>query len=373
MFRGLSSIVYKETIHVLRDPRTLFFMILIPGIQLTIFGLAIDLEVRDIRTVIYNLDGRRESRELIDAFTHTDTFMLVGAAGSDHDLQQSIIRGDAKVGLKIPPDYTDRLLRGEQTQVQVLIDGSDSTVAMQALTVANAIAMGRSLTILANTVGVNSAAGPPIEMRPRVLFNPNMETVNFMVPGLVGIIMQIVTMLLTAVAIVREKERGTLEQLMVTPVSRLGLMVGKLVPYGIIGVVETVSVLLIMRLVFGIPIAGSPLLLGAFSLIFLFTALGLGLLVSTIAQNQIQALQFSFLIIMPSVLLSGFVFPQETMPYPIWALGQLIPATYFIRILRGIILRGAGFEDLWHNALYLAIIGVAVLIISTTRFRKTLA
>ncbi|MDX9975372.1 MAG: ABC transporter permease [FCB group bacterium] len=371
MFRGLSSIIYKETIHVLRDPRTLFFMILIPGLQLTIFGFAIDLEVRDIKTVVYNLDGRRESRELLDAFQHSDSFEFVGQAFSDHELNEFIVAGEARVGIKIPPNYTDQLIRGERTTVQVLLDGSDSTVAMQALNVANAIAMARSIEILSEVLP--GTGGPPIEVRPRVLFNPDMRTVNFMVPGLVGIIMQIVTMLLTAVSIVREKEQGTLEQLMVTPVSRLGLMVGKLVPYGVIGVVETVSVLLIMRLLFGVPIQGSVALLMVFSLAFLFTALGLGLLVSTIAQNQIQALQLSFIIIMPSVLLSGFVFPQETMPWIIWAIGQCIPATYFIRILRGIIIRGAGFEELWLNAAILTGMGVVVLAIATARFRKTLA
>ncbi len=372
MFRGLTSIVYKETIHVIRDPRTLFFMILIPGLQLAIFGFAIDLEVRDVPTVVFNLDGRRESRDVVDAFVNSGTFKTVGVARSDAEVIEAIVRGQAKVGLKIPSDYSDRLLAGKSTSLQVLIDGSDSTVAMQALNVANAIAMRESLSLLAQSVGAGGAV-MPVEMRPRVLFNPDMQTVNFMVPGLVGIIMQIVTMLLTAFAIVREKERGTLEQLMVTPVSRLGLMVGKLIPYGVIGTIETVSVLTVMRVLFGIKIAGSAWLLGGFSLIFLFTALGLGLLVSTLAQNQIQALQFSFLIIMPSVLLSGFVFPQDTMPWPIWALGQFIPATYFIRILRGIILRGAGFEELWINGLYLAVIGFLVLAISTKRFRKTLA
>lgn len=371
MFRGLVSIVYKETIHVIRDPRTLFFMILLPGAQLTIFGFAIDLEVREIPTVVYNLDARPPSRELIDAFIHTDTFTFKGYARSDRELVDRIVQGRAKVGIKIPPDYSDRLLAGEPVSVQLLIDGSDSTVAMQALNVANAIGMMESLDILADVLP--GTGGPPVEMRPRVLFNPDMKTVNFMVPGLVGIIMQIVTMLLTAMAIVREREQGTLEQLMVTPVSRLGLMVGKLIPYGVIGIVETISVLLIMRFLFGVPIAGSLLWLAIFSLIFLFTALGFGLLVSTVAQNQIQALQFSFVIIMPSVLLSGFVFPQETMPRIIWVIGQMVPATYFIRILRGIILRGAGFADLWHNGLVLAVIGILVLVVSTTRFRKTLA
>ena len=286
-------------------------------------------------------------------------------------MTSDIVRGHAKVGLKIPPDYSDHLVRGDGTQIQVLIDGSNSTVAMQALNVANAIALRKSVNIIGEQVGVG--ATPPIEARPRVLFNPDMRTVNFMVPGLVGLIMQIVTMFLTAFAIVREKENGTLEQLMVTPVSRLGLMMGKLVPYGIIGIVETSIVVCIMRFLFGVEIAGNLLLLAGFALIFLFTALGFGLLISTVANNQIQAIQYSVVIIMPSVLLSGFVFPQENMPLPIYLIGQVIPATYFIRILRGIILRGAGFRELWPHAACLTVMGFCLITISTRRFRKTLA
>lgn len=371
MFRGFTSIVYKECIHVLRDPRTLFMMILVPGFQLTIFGYDIDLDVKNIATVVYDLDGRRDARELQDAFVHSGYFRIVHQARSDEELVSTIVRGKARVGIAIPPDYSDRLISGASAQVQILIDGSDSTVAMQALNVANAIALRRSLTIIAEQVGPDAAL--PIDLRPRVLFNPDMRTVNFMVPGLVGIVMQVVTMFLTTFSIVREKESGTLEQLMVTPVSRLGLMIGKLVPYGVIGTLETVIVLCIMRFLFGVPIAGSVTLLAAFSLIFLFTALGLGLFLSTLANNQIQAIQFSVVIIMPSVLLSGFVFPQESMPMPIYIIGQAIPATYFIRILRGIILRGAGFKELWPNALCLALMGIALITISTRRFRKTLA
>ena len=229
----------------------------------------------------------------------------------------------------------------------MLIDGSDSTVAMQALNVANAIALRKSLSVVAGTLDPRMT--PPVEARPRVLFNPDMRTPNFMVPGLVGIVMQVVTLFLTAFAIVREKETGTLEQLMVTPVSRFGLMLGKLIPYGLVGALETVMALSIMRFLFGVPIAGSLLLLAGFALIFLFTVLGMGLLISTLANNQMQALQFAFIIMLPSILLSGFVFPQESMPLPIYYIGQLIPATYFIRILRGIILRGAGFYDLWQQ------------------------
>jgi ABC transporter DrrB family efflux protein len=371
MFRGFSSIFYKESIHILRDPRTLLLMLMIPGLQLTIFGFAIDFDVKHIPTVVYDLDRREPARDLVDTFVNTTYFDVVGHAESDAELNQAIVDGRAQVGLKIPPDFTARLLDGEAATFQVLIDGSDSTIARQALNVSNGIAMDRSLKIAASTVP--RFVRPPVEARPRILFNPDMETARFMVPGLVGIIMQLVTVFLTAFSIVREKENGTLEQLMVTPVSRLGLMLGKLAPYSIVGAFETCIVLLLMRYLFGVHIAGSLPLLAMFSIPFLITALGLGLLVSTIASSQVEAMQWAFLIMLPSILLSGFIFPQENMPRPIYFIGQFIPVTYFLRILRGIILRGAGFPELWDQGLFLVIMAVVLLLISSLRFRKTLA
>jgi ABC-type multidrug transport system permease subunit len=371
VFRGFTSIFYKETIHILRDPRTLFLMLMIPGLQLTIFGFAIDLDVKHVPTVVYDLDRREPAQELVDAFVNTTYFDIVGYVESDGELNEAIIDGDAKVGLKIPPDFTARLLDREPAVFQVLIDGSDSTVARQALNVSNGIAMDRSLQVAASEVPQLSR--PPVEARPRVLFNPEMTTARFMVPGLVGIIMQLVTVFLTAFSIVREKENGTLEQLMVTPVSRLGLMLGKLAPYSIVGAFETSVVLILMRFLFQVPISGSLPLLALFSLPFLVTALGLGLLVSTIASSQVEAMQWAFLIMLPSILLSGFVFPQENMPRIIYYIGQFIPVTYFLRILRGIILRGAGFAELWDQGAWLVLMAVFVLALSTFRFRKTLA
>ena len=369
MFRGLPSIFYKESIHIIRDPRTLFLMLMIPGLQLTIFGYAIDLDVRDMPTVIYDLDDKRPSHEIIEAFESTGYFDIVAYVGSDEELVGAIVGGTARIGIKIPPDYTDNLLRGKTATVQVLIDGSDSTVAQQALNTANGVGLTHSFEIVSERVGAE--ATPAIDMRPRILFNPAMTTAHFIVPGLVGIIMQLVTMFLTAFSIVREKENGTIEQLMVTPVSRLGLMVGKLLPYACVGAFETTVVLLLMRFLFGVHIEGSILLLAVFAMVFLFTALGMGLLVSTIAATQVEAMQWAFLIMLPSILLSGFVFPQETMPAPIYAIAQAIPVTYFIRILRGIILRGAGFEDLWIHGFWLALIGILLLLLSARRFRKT--
>lgn len=372
MFRGLAAITYKETRHVLRDPRTLFLMMLVPAIQLTLFGYAIDLDIKNVATAIYDLDGREESRELIDAFRNTGSFNIIRYANSEEELNHAIVRGDVRVGIMIPRDYSDNVLLGRDANVQVLIDGSDSQVAMQVLNVSNAIALRTSLGILQKELG-SSFRGQPMDTRTRVLFNPDMRTANFMVPGLVGIILQLVTMLLTAFAVVREKETGTLEQLMVTPVSRFGLILGKLLPYAVVGVVETISVLVLMRYLFQVPIAGSLTLLAFFTVFFLITTLGLGLLISTLAGNQIQALQIAFLVILPSILLSGFVFPQETMPYPIYVIGQAVPVTYYIRVLRGIILRDAGFLDLWPNAAVLAGMGLFVLAVAAFRFRKTLA
>ncbi len=370
MFRGIAPVMYKETIHLLRDPRTFLLMLAVPSIQLTIFGYAIDLDVRNVPTAVYNLDGREESRELLNTFVNSGYFDIVETALSDEELVGAIVRGDAKVALKIPPHYTDDILRGQPTAIQVLIDGSDSTVAMQALNVANAITLRKSMEMSVETV--NGAMQPPVEARSRMLFNPDMRTANFMVPGLVGVVLQMTTMLLTTFAIVREKENGTLEQLMVTPVSRLGLMLGKLMPYFAVGVFEAAFLVVIMRTLFQVPIAGNVALLALFFIPFLFSALGFGLLISTFAENQIQALQYSLVIVLPSVLLSGFMFPLDNMPTPIYIIGRLVPVTYFIEVMRGLVLRGAGLEDLWYQGLVLIGMGVAVLTVSTIRFRKTL-
>ncbi|NUQ50274.1 MAG: ABC transporter permease, partial [Phycisphaerae bacterium] len=216
------------------------------------------------------------------------------------------------------------------------------------------------------------ALAPPIEVRPRLLFNPDLVSARFFVPALVGIIMQLVTLFLTSFAIVREREQGTLEQLFVTPVGRLGLMFGKLVPYAGIGFAETLLVLLVMVFVFGVPISGSLVLLLALCLLFLVTALGLGLLVSTIARTQLQAIQIAFLIMLPSILLSGFMFPRDAMPLPIYLISCAIPVTHFLEILRGVILRAADLADLWPHVLALAACCAVILAASVLRFQKQL-
>lgn len=370
--RGFLGTLYKEFIHLRRDPTTLVLTLAIPLMQILLFGYAINTDVKNIATVVYDMDQRRAGRELIAAYRNTDYFRIVGEAHSDHELNDAIVAGRAKVGIKIPSDFSDHLFTDRQATVLVLVDGSDSSIAMNALNVANAVGLRTSLDRL---VGTSAAGAPaiPVEIRPKMLFNPDLKSANFIIPGLIGIIMQNITVLLTAFSIVRERERGTLEQLLVTPIQPLALMLGKLIPYGIVGFFETCMVIVLMRAVFRVPIHGSLILLLFLSFLFLLPSLGLGLFISTLATNQAQSYQMAFFFIMPSILLSGFMFPRESMPTIMYYLGFLLPVTYFLDILRGVILRGAGFEHLWSDALALVAFGVVILGLSALRFRKHIA
>ena len=378
---GLFAVMVKEFYHIRRQPSTIFFMLVVPVMQTIIFGYAIDTQIENIPSVVLNLDGRAQSRQLVDSFANTRRFTIIGEVHNEDDFMHAIRSGNAKVGIKIPPNYSDRIIRGEQVQVQVLIDGSDSQVATTALNTSQLLGINASIALArqkAETVQIAPARDAkgrgelPIEFRPRLLYNPDLKSAYFFVPGLVGIILQLVTLFLTSFAIVRERELGTLEQLFVTPVGRTGLLLGKLVPYAAVGFVETLIVLCVMIYVFGVPIQGSIGLLLSLAMLFMVCSLGLGLLVSTIAKIQVEAVQFAFVVMLPSVLLSGFVFPRSEMPLPIYVLTFAIPATYFIEILRGIVLRGATYVDLIPMIVGLAICCVVVLTISISRFRKQL-
>jgi ABC-2 type transport system permease protein len=364
-FRGFSAVLYKETLHVRRDFATLFFSLIIPLLQMFLLGFGIDTNVRQINTVVYNADGRRESRELLDRLKNSDTFHLLRFVDNDRDLNDAIIAGQCRVGIKIPVDYSDHLIHQTAAQVLVLIDGSDSSVAGQAINVTTAIGLDESLRrVLANS---NSAFA--IEMRPKILFNPDSRSPNFFLPGLTAILLLNVTTFLTAFSIVREKERGTLEQLFVTPVRPMGLLLGKLVPYLGIGFFELCMILTFMRFIFSVPIHGSVLLLAALSLPYIFVSLSLGILISSKAGTQAQAMQLAFLTILPSIFFSGYIFPRETMPKFFYLLSYFVPATYFINITRGIILRGAGWAHLWTDALALSAMGTLLLVIAARRFQ----
>jgi drug efflux transport system permease protein len=365
LFRGFGAVFYKEVLHVRRDFATLFFSLIIPILQMTLLGYGVDTNIRQINTVVFNADGRRESRELLDRLKNSDTFRIVRYVENDHDLNDMIISGRARVGIKIPVDYSDHLLHEMSAQVLVLIDGSDSSVAGQAINVTTAIGLDESLRrVLQNRVPF------AVDMRPKILFNPDSRSPNFFLPGLTAILLLNVTTFLTAFSIVREKERGTLEQLFVTPVRPMGLLLGKLLPYLGIGFFELILILTCMRFVFRVPIHGNLLLLAFLSLPYLFVSLSLGILISSKANSQAEAMQLAFLTILPSVFFSGYIFPRETIPAILYPISYIIPATYFINITRGIILRGAGLTHLWMDGLALFVLGAALLIIAARRFQN---
>ena len=368
LFRGTLPVLRKEAIHIRRDPMALFVTVLIPIIQMFTIGFAIDTNVRDTRTTLYDAARTQESRRLIERFINSDDFSLVSEVESDRALNEEIVAGRASVGIHIPPDYSRRLLSGQTATFLVLVDGSDSSVASQSLNVANAIALRESLE---RSIPVTASSRTlPVEARPKVLFNPDSRSANFLIPGMLAVLIQIMTVMLTALAIVRERERGTLEQLYMTPVRPLGLMIGKIVPYAVVAYAELSIMLFFMRWVFLIPINGSLLLLLLLVIPFLITMLGLGLLISTRAQSQQEAMQAAFGTMLPSIFLSGYIFPIDTMPLFFRGVSAILPTTYLIEIFRGIILRGAGFQALWKQTLILSVVGVYLNTVSALRFKK---
>lgn len=373
--RRLLAIIRKEFIQLVRDRATLIIILALPVVMLLIFGYAVSTDVQHIPTAVYDQDASQDSRQLVERFRNSGYFDLVRYTATLTELRSAIESGGVKVGLVIPPDYSRRLARGEVAQVQAIIDGSDPLSATTALSTAQVVAQAYGQELLARRIEKSGAAQHmqlPIEMRPRVWFNPELKSLRFNLPGLVGVILQNVTILLTAFALVREKERGTIEQLIVTPVRPAELIVGKLTPYVAVGFVEVGLALAVSVWWFGTPVTGSVWLLLAVSLVFLVGALGIGMFVSTIAKSQFQAQQITMAFLMPSFILSGFMFPREIMPLPVQLVGYMIPLTYFLRVLRGIIVKGVGMQYLWKDVAFLALYSAAILGLAVSRFRKRL-
>jgi ABC-2 type transport system permease protein len=370
IFRGFTAVLYKEFIVVLRDPMTLFFMFFPPLIEMIAFGYALDNDVKHMPMVILNEDRTTESRQVIDNFVNTQTFRVVGEVQNVSEMAAAIRKGKAYVGLQIPPDFTRNLRAGRTARVQILIDGSNSTTALQALNTALGVTLRQAVVTLLAESGRSDI---PIEVRPQVLYNPAMRSPNFFVPGVIGVVLQIATTFATAMSIVRERERGTLEQLLVSPLSRWGLMLGKLTPYLCIGMAMAVGLFAIMHWLFAVPIAGSLVGLFISTLVYVFALLSLGLLISTRAQNQMQALQMSMTLIMPSVFFSGFIFPRETMPWIFYAIGACLPTTYFIELMRAIILRGASLMEFWQHLVVLSVMGLGLFAVCALRFKQKIA
>src|SRR5256886_8851332 len=343
-FRGYAAILYKEFLVVLRDPLTLFFMLFPPIVEMIAFGYALDTDVKHMATLVLDEDRTTESRQLIDQFVNTQTFKIVGEVHSIQELAAAIRRGKAYVGIQIPPDFTRNLRAGRTARLQVLIDGSNSSIASSSLNTSLNVIFRNAVLQVGKGAGLREL---PIDVRPQILYNPEMRSPNFFVPGVIGVVLQIATTFATAMSLVRERERGTLEQLMVSPLSRWGLMLGKLTPYLCIGMLMAAGLFAVMRYLFQVPIAGDVAGLMLATFLYVFALLSLGLLISTKAQNQIQALQMTMIFILPSVFFSGFIFPRETMPWIFYAIGSCLPATYYIELERAVVLRGATLGDFW--------------------------
>lgn len=362
------AIMIKEFIHIFRDRRLLMMIILMPIIQLLIYGYAINTDVKHLALAVYDEDQTYLSRRLIDAFEQSTYFDVKMRLGSAKDLYKQLDRGQVKAGLLIPPDFTKNLLSGRGDTLQLLIDGTDSNPAN--------VALNSSQAIVGNFMqkeGLVAVPVSPVDFRPRLWYNPDLKSSYFMVPGLVGLVLQLFIPMITATAIVREKERGNIEQLLVTPVKPYELMIGKIIPYICVGIVLYLMIIETARFLFHIPIRGNPLTLFSLTMLFLTVCLGIGLLASTIAENQQQASQIVMFFASPSILLSGFIFPRETMPPLVYHLGQIIPLTYFVKIIRGVTLKGLGLFDLWDQIIPLVLMAVLVLWFSITRFQKRLS
>jgi ABC-2 type transport system permease protein len=361
------AILMKEFVHIRRDRGTLVIALTIPIFQLVLFGF-IDQTVTNVPTVVVDQDGTAEARLLMEKLVATHTFAIREVTRDPRDARAAITAGRAKVGIVIPPDFHDHQVRGDGAAILVLIDGSDSNVSAQALAAVNGVASDSNLKALSASAAATAA--PALSVQPIILFNPDGRTANFIIPGLVAILLQIVAMVLTAVSIVRERERGTLEQLLVTPIHPLGLMLGKLAPYLIIGLGEMVMILSAMRFVFDVPISGSLVFLFAMALIYLFALLSMGLFISTRAKTQAQAQQMAQFFLLPSIFLSGYIFPVAGLPFVLKWIGRFLPATHMIEVMRGVVLRNAGPMELLPNVLALMAISAIMVTLSVRQFRK---
>jgi ABC-2 type transport system permease protein len=375
MLSRILPVIRKEFIHIIRDPRTLGVMFLAPLIQLILFGYAATSDVRDVPLAVFDQDRTPQSRHLITAFVESGQFRVARAIGSEQELAQLIDAGDARAGLIIPPRYAADLLNGKTAQVAFVLDGSDPSVASSSLSSARLIGQIEATTVqqqaLTRRGGVVSLA-PSLEVRPRVWYNPDMASAIFMVPALIGIILQMQATLLTSSAIVRERERGTIEQLIVTPIRPVELIVGKILPYALVALLITIEVLLAGTFWFGVPIKGSLTLLLGISCLFLLSALGIGLLISTLANTQQEAFLLTFLTLLPSIFLSGFIYPIAAMPKVLQYASGVIPLTYFLTVVRGIVIKGVGVPALTSQIIALTIFGAALIVLASTRFRKRL-
>jgi ABC-2 type transport system permease protein len=366
----IAVVARKELLQLRRDRLTLGMMAILPLVQLLLFGYAIDTDVRHMPTLVYDQDGTARSRDLARRLDATGFYDLVGGVTSYDEVATAFRAGEASVALVVPAGFSADVATGRPTQVQLLVDSSDPQTVASATNTAAAVAGAWSAELRVQRLG--PAGFDPIGLEVATWYNPDLRTAVFIVPGLVGVILTMTMVMLTSMAIARERERGTLEQLIVSPVRSLELVVGKIFPYVAIGYVQMSLVLGAGAVIFDVPFAGDLVLLYLLAFVFIAANLALGLLFSTVAQNQQQAMQMSVFFLLPNVLLSGFMFPWDAMPYAAQAISQALPLTHFLRIIRGIALKGAGFSDVAGEVVWLLGILLALVTIAALRFQKKL-
>jgi ABC-2 type transport system permease protein len=370
----IGAIAWKELRQLRRDRMTLAMMIALPVMQLLLFGYAINTDVRHIPTIIYDQDKTALSRDLYRSMEATGFYDILGEVVGYDEIESAMRSGRAKVALVVPARYASDVKTGRPAHLQLIVDGSDpQTVASATNTAASLVAARSGELLIARTGGAGLLASEPIVLEPNTWYNPDLRTAVYVVPGLIGVILTMTMVMLTSMAIARERERGTLEQLIVSPIKNIELVVGKIMPYVVIGYVQITLILLAGRAVFNVPFLGSPALLYALAFLFIAANLALGLFFSTIAKTQQQAMQMSFFFLLPNILLSGFMFPFESMPRPAQWLSLALPLTHFLRIVRGITLKGSGFADAAPELVWLAGILSALVLVASLRFSKKIA
>jgi len=375
MTNRLKPVIKKEFRQISRDKRTLGILLFIPAFMLIMFGYALNFDVRDISLAVCDQDKTSSSRQFIESFLHSEYFSLNYYVNDPRKLDELLDKGDALVALVVPIGFSESTLAGRTSSVQVLVDGTNPTSASTAVGYATAIVQSYSNNIITHSlmrVG-RSGMATPIDYRPRIWFNPELKSAKFLIPGLIGFILMVTAVVSTSLSIVREKERGTMEQLTVSPLNPVELILGKTIPYIAISLVATVVILIVGHVLFDVTVKGSYVLLLLVTLLYLTACLGLGLLISSISNSQQVAFQIAIMTTMlPTFLLSGFVFPIRNMPTAVQALTHIVPATYFIVALRAIVLKGVGISAFWDQLLYLLAFALLTIGLSSRRLRATL-
>ena len=375
MLTRLISIIRKEFIQIFRDPRTLALILVIPVMQLFLLGYAATNDVRNVPLAVVDQDRSPQARSLLDAYRSADYFKLTYEVDSEGELRDLIDAGKARVGIIIPPGYGRQISGNGSAEVAFILDGSDPSVASTAMSAAQLIGQSQSTKLMIERLSARGqlrAVKQPVDVRTQVWYNPDLVSAYFMVPGVIGLILYALTSILTATAVVRERERGTIEQLIVTPIRSWELVVGKVLPYVILALLNTLEVLAIGSLWFKVPVRSGLGLIMLVSALFIFTGLGIGLLASTVADTQQEAMLIVWFTLLPSIFLSGFLYPLETMPLVLRWISYLMPLRYYLVIIRSLLLKGVGLQFLHTEILALAVFGVAIMSLAAIRFRKRL-